>query len=114
MFHWLLKWCKRKPMQIKKNDNVMILSGKDKGKTGKVLQVLPREEKVVVHAVNIRTLHTKAKRQGEKGQMVKSESPVHISNVMLVCPKCGKPARTGARIDEKNKVRICKKCEAIV
>ncbi len=101
-------------MHIKKNDNVLLLSGKDKGKTGKVLQVLPREDKVVVHAINIRTIHTKAKRQGEKGQIVKSESPVHISNVMLVCPKCSKPSRTGARLDEKNKSRVCKKCDSIV
>ena len=101
-------------MNIRKDDNVILLSGKDKGKTGKVLQVLPREDKVVVHAVNIRTLHTKAKRQGEKGQIVKSESPVHISNVMLVCPKCAKPARTGVRLDEKSKSRVCKKCDSIV
>lgn len=101
-------------MRIKKDDNVIVLSGKDKGKTGKVLQVLPREEKVVVQHVNIRTMHARPKKQGEKGQIVKSESPVYASTVMLVCPKCAKPARIGARVDEKNKVRVCKKCNAIV
>ncbi len=101
-------------MRIKKNDNVIVLTGKDKGRTGKVLQVLPEKEKVVVQAVNIRTLHAKPKKQGEKGQMIKSEAPIHISNVMMLCPKCAKPTRLGARIDEKDKVRICKKCNEVV
>ncbi|OGD32143.1 50S ribosomal protein L24 [Candidatus Azambacteria bacterium RIFCSPHIGHO2_02_FULL_52_12] len=101
-------------MRIKKNDNVIVLSGKDKGKTGKVLQVLPAGERAVVQAVNIRTLHAKPKKQGEKGQMIKSEAPVHISNIMMICPKCAKPARLGARMDEKNKVRVCKRCDAVV
>ncbi len=98
-------------MKIKKNDQVQLIAGKDRGKRGKVLRVFPAEKKVVVEGLNASKKHARSKRQGEKGQRVDIFSPVHVSNVMLVCSRCGKPARVGFRIKEKNKFRICKKCE---
>ncbi|MEK7520359.1 MAG: 50S ribosomal protein L24 [Patescibacteria group bacterium] len=101
-------------MKIKKDDNVVVITGKDRGKTGKVLQVLPRAEKVVVQALNMRTLHRRPRRQGEKGQTLSKESPLAASNVMLVCGKCARPTRVGYRVDESGKKsRICKRCGTI-
>lgn len=101
-------------MKIKKDDNVVITTGKDRGKSGKVLQVLPQEGKVVVQSLNMRKMHARPKKQGEKGQIVSKESPVNISNVMLVCPKCGKPARVGFSVAKGVKARMCKKCNATI
>jgi large subunit ribosomal protein L24 len=99
-------------MKIKKNDQVKILAGKDRGKTGKVLRVLSGEEKVVVESINIVKKHVRPRREGEKGQRVEIPGKVSLSNVMLVCPKCGKAARIGYKVTEKSKLRICKKCKA--
>lgn len=99
-------------MKIKKNDTVLIISGKDRGKTGKVLEVFPKENKLVVENANLRKKHVKPKKQGEKGQVVEVPSKVFISNVKLVCPKCGKPARVGYKMIENKKYRICKKCNS--
>jgi large subunit ribosomal protein L24 len=99
-------------MKIKKNDQVKILAGKDRGKTGKVLRVLSGEEKVVVESINIVKKHVRPRREGEKGQRVEVPGKVSLSNVMLVCPKCGKAARIGYKVTEKSKLRICKKCKA--
>lgn len=106
-------------MNIKKNDNVIMLSGKDRGKTGKVLFVFPAESKVVVEGLNTVKRHQRAKREGQKGQVVSKERAVNISSVQLVCPKCGKPTRVSRKIESlpghgKNKIRICKKCGAEV
>jgi len=101
-------------MKIKKGDNVIILSGKDKGKDGKVLQVMPRVERVVVEKLNIRKRHTRPRREGEKGQIIELEAPMHISNVMVVCAKCNKPTRVGSKIHEGGKSRVCKRCEAVI
>lgn len=98
-------------MKIKKNDQVLIITGKDKGKTGKVLNAMPKREAVVVESVNIRKKHMKPRKQGEKGQIMQMPVPVHVSNVMLVCPKCSKPTRVGYRLDESGKSRVCKKCQ---
>lgn len=98
---------------IKKNDSVKILSGKDRGKLGRVLKVLPRDGRVVVEGINIMKRHRRPKRQGEKGQIVQIPASVHISNVMLVCPKCSKPQRTKSALDDSGKKsRVCRKCEA--
>ena len=97
-------------MKIKKDDQVLIISGKDRGKRGKVLDVFPYEEKVMVEAVNIRKKHVRPKKSGEKGQIVQVPGAIAISNVKLICPKCGQPARIGHKIVENNKYRICKKC----
>lgn len=101
-------------MKIKKGDNVIVIAGKDKGRKGKVLRVLPEEGKIVVENINRAIKHIRPKKQGEKGQRVEMPVPFNISNVKLICPKCGKPTRAGYRILDKNKVRICKKCKEIV
>lgn len=99
-------------MKIKKNDTVLIISGKDRGKTGKVLDVFPKENKLVVENANLRKKHVKPKRQGEKGQVVEVPSKISISNAELVCPRCGKPARVGYKMIENKKYRVCKKCNS--
>ncbi len=102
-------------MKIKKGDKVKIIAGKDKGKEGKVLQVMPDKEKVVVEGLNLLIKHVKPRRAGEKGQRIQFPAPFHISNVMLVCPKCNKPTRVGYKIlENKKKVRVCKKCKEII
>lgn len=97
-------------MLIKKGDNVRMLLGKDRGKAGKVLFVFPKENKVVIESLNLMKRHLRPKKQGQKGQIVNKEKAVDISNVMLICSKCGKSARFGYRLEEKVKTRICKKC----
>ncbi|MDP1834132.1 MAG: 50S ribosomal protein L24 [Candidatus Moranbacteria bacterium] len=99
-------------MKIKKNDQVKILAGKDRGKTGKVLRVISAENKIVVEGVNIVKKHVKPRKEGESGQRIEIPGKADISNVMLVCPKCGKPTRVGYGVTEKNKFRICKQCKA--
>jgi len=97
-------------MKIKENDQVIIISGKYRGKRGKVLVASPKEGKVLVEGINLRKKHQKPKRSGEKGQIVEKPAPIYVSNVKLICGKCGKPARVGYKIIEKKKYRICKKC----
>ena len=99
-------------MNVKKNDTVVVLSGKDKGKQGKVLSVNPEAGKVVVEGVSVATRHQKARRQGEEGGIVKKETPIYACKVMVVCPKCNKPTRIGHKVEGDKKVRICKKCGA--
>lgn len=99
-------------MKIKKNDQVKILAGKDRGKTGKVLRVLSAEEKVIVEGLNIVKKHVKARKEGESGQRIEIPGKLNISNVMLVCPKCGKATRVGYKIAGENKLRACKQCKA--
>ncbi len=97
-------------MKIKKNDQVKMLAGKDRGKTGKVLRTLPKTNKVVVEGLNIMKKHQKSNKEGEKGQRVEIPRAVAISNLMLVCAKCGKETRVGYKISQGVKRRICKKC----
>ena len=100
-------------MSIKKDDLVVVLSGKDKGKQGKVLRVIPKESKVVVEKVNVVSRHTKPRRQGEEGGILKKEAPIYASKVMRVCPKCNKPTRAAHTVlADGKKVRVCKKCGA--
>ena len=99
-------------MNIKKNDTVIVLSGKDKGKTGKVLVAMPSENKVIVEGVNVATCHTKPRKQGETGGIVKRETPIRTCKVALYCEKCGKGVRVGHKIDGDKKTRICRKCGA--
>lgn len=99
-------------MKIKKGDNVQVLSGNDKGKTGEVLEVIPKTQKVVVKGVNVRKKHIKPRKQGEEGGIIPVECSIHSSKVNVVCPKCGKTTRVGYQIEGDNKVRICKKCGA--
>ncbi|MBU5436249.1 50S ribosomal protein L24 [Pseudoflavonifractor sp. MSJ-37] len=99
-------------INIKKDDLVVVLSGKDKGKQGKVLSVMPKDRKVIVEGVNIATRHVKPRKQGEEGGIVKKEAPLYACKVQRVCPKCNKPTRIGHKIEGDKKVRICKKCGA--
>ncbi len=97
-------------MKIKKGDTVQVLSGNDKGKTGEVLEVMPKLQKVIVKGVNVRKKHVKPKKQGEEGGIISVECSIHSSKVNVVCPKCNKATRVGVIKEGKEKVRICKKC----
>ena len=99
-------------MNIKKNDTVIVLSGKDKGVKGMVLVAMPAENKVIVEGVNVATCHTKPRRQGETGGIVKKETPIRTCKVALFCEKCGKGVRVGHSVNGDKKVRICRKCGA--
>lgn len=99
-------------MKIKKGDNVIVLSGNDKGKTGEVLEVIPKDNKVIVKGVNVRKKHIKPKKQGQEGGIIPLESGIPASKVSIECPKCNKPARIGYEIEKDEKVRICKKCKS--
>lgn len=99
-------------MKIKKGDNVIVLSGNDKGKTGEVVKVLPKDNKVVVKGVNIRKRHVKPRAQGQEGGIVEAEMPIYVSKVMLVCPETGKPTKVGYEVVKGQKVRIAKKSGA--
>ena len=99
-------------MNNKKNDTVVVLSGKDKGTKGKVLVAMPAENKVIVENVNVATCHTKSRRQGETGGIVKRETPIRACKVALFCEKCGKGVRVGHKIEGDKKVRVCKHCGA--
>lgn len=97
-------------MKIKKGDTVLIISGKDKGKKGKVLEVFPRQGKLTVEGANLAKKHRRPKNEKEKGQVIEISKPFNLSNVKLVCSKCGKATRVGYKIANKKKYRICKKC----
>jgi len=96
-------------MKIRKDDNVIMLSGKDKGKTGKVVRAFPRLGMVIVAGINIKKIHKRATKSGQKGQIVEQASPVSVSAVGVVDPKTNKPTRIGYAIKEGKKVRIAKK-----
>ena len=98
-------------MNIKKNDTVIVLSGKDKGVKGKVLVAMPSENKVIVEKVNVATCHTKPRKQGEQGGIIKREAALYACKVMLVCPKCHQTTRIGIKVAEDGtKTRVCKRC----
>ena len=99
-------------LHVKTGDNVMVISGKDKGKTGKVLQTSPKEGKVIVECLNMVTKHVKPRRQGEQGGIVKAEGAIYACKVMPVCPKCGKGTRVAHKIADGKKSRVCKHCGA--
>ena len=98
-------------MNIKKDDVVVVLSGKDKGKQGKVLEVMPKERKVVVEKINMVSRHTKPRRQGETGGIIEREGALRACKVMRVCPKCDKPTRVAHKFTENGtKLTVCKHC----
>ena len=102
-----------KKLHVRKDDTVVVVSGKDKGKQGQVLRALPKEGKVVVEGVNVVARHTKPKGQGDPGGIIRSEAPIYASKVMLVCEKCNKATRISYKIlPDGKKVRVCKKCAA--
>lgn len=98
-------------MKLKKGDNVVVLSGNDKGKTGEIIEIMPKTEKIIVKGINVRKKHVKAT-PNQEGGIIPTEFPIHSSIVNLVCPKCGKTTRIGYVIEDGKKFRICKKCEA--
>ena len=100
-------------LHIKRDDTVVILSGKDKGKKGKVLETSPKEGKVIVEDINMVTKHVKPRRAGEPGGIVSAEGAMYASKVMVVCPSCGKPTRVAHKVlADGTKMRACKKCNA--
>lgn len=101
-------------MFVKKGDTVIVLSGEDKGKKGKVLVAAPSNGKVIVEGINVRSHHKKARSAQETGGIAKFEAPINASNVQLVCPSCGKPSRASKQIVDGKKVRVCKKCGKVL
>lgn len=97
-------------LNVKKDDTVVIIAGKDKGKQGKIMAALPDKGRVVVQNANMIVCHTKPRRQGEQGGRINKEGTINASNVMLICPKCGKATRVGHAYEGDKKVRVCKKC----
>jgi large subunit ribosomal protein L24 len=101
-------------VNIKTNDTVVVLSGRDKGTRGKVHSADPKSGKVIVQGVHIAKKHQKPRRQGEAGGIISKETPIYASKLMLVCPKCDKPTRVGHKIGDGEKSRVCKKCGAAI
>ncbi len=105
----------QKTFHIKKNDTVMVIAGKDKGKSGKVLRIMTKKDRVIVEKVNMIKRHMKPNQQNRQGGILEKEGPLHVSNLMLICSKCTDPTRVGYRILEDNrKVRYCKKCDEVI
>ncbi|HQN20685.1 MAG TPA: 50S ribosomal protein L24 [Syntrophobacteraceae bacterium] len=101
--------------RIKKNDTVMVIAGKEKGKSGKVMRIIPKKDRAIVEKLNIVKRHLKPSQQTRQGGILERESPIHISNLMLICSKCTDPTRVGFKILEDNrKVRYCKKCNEVI
>ena len=100
---------------IKKNDKVMVIAGKEKGKTGKVLRVLPKKDRAVVEKINFIKRHMRPGAHSRQGGIVEKENPINISNLMVVCGKCTDPTRVGRRVlEDGSRVRYCKKCDEII
>ncbi len=101
-------------MNIIKNDTVIVLSGRDKGKTGKVIYADPKNGKVIVEGISVAHVHRRPKKQKDEGGIVKQETPIYVSKVMRVCPKCNKPTRAAYKLENGVKNRVCKKCGEII
>ena len=99
-------------MNIRKDDTVIVITGTDKGKKGKVLVADPKGGKVIVEGVSVASRHQKARRQDEEGGIIKKETPIYACKVMIVCPKCGKATKVAHKVEDGKKSRICKKCGA--
>ena len=101
----------KKKIHVKTGDTVMVISGKDKGKTGKVLEVSPKEGKVIVEGRNMVKKHVKPRKMGDPGGIVSAEGAMYVSKVMVICPHCNKPTRVGhKKFADNTKARICKRC----
>ena len=102
-------------MHIKTNDTVVVLSGRDKGKQGKVMSVDPKADKAIVEGVSVAKRHKKPRKEGEPGGIIDKETPIYASKLMRVCPKCNKPTRPAHDVDKNGKkIRVCKKCNATI
>lgn len=97
-------------IRIKKGDNVMVMTGKDRSKTGKVLKVFPRNGRLIVESINLRQRREKTKKAGKPGQVIESPAPLAASKVMIMCPLCGRGRRFGYRLEGDKKFRICRQC----
>ena len=98
-------------MKVVKNDMVLVISGNYRGKKGKVLKVFPKERRVIVEGVNFIKRHTKPTQKNPQGGIVEKEAPIHVSNLMVICPKCDVPSRLGRKIlEDGKKVRVCRSC----
>ena len=104
-----------KKLHVKKDDLVVVVAGKEKGKSGKVLRVLPEKNRVLVESLNVVKRHTRPSQVNKEGGIIEREAPIAISNVQLLCPGCSQPVRTGIKVlADGSKVRFCKKCNEIV
>lgn len=104
-----------KKYRIKKNDTVVVIAGKEKGKSGKVVRIIPKQDRAIVEKLNMIKRHMKPGAQNRQGGILEREAPIHISNLMLVCTKCTDPTRVGYKIlEDGKKVRICKECGEII
>ncbi|OGZ60595.1 MAG: 50S ribosomal protein L24 [Candidatus Spechtbacteria bacterium RIFCSPLOWO2_01_FULL_43_12] len=101
-------------MKIKTGDKVLVIRGKNKGKTGKVTDAFPREQKILVEGINKQKKHVRPKKQKEKGQTVEREAPLSVANVKLICENCGKPTRVAYKTEGGTKYRACKKCKSVI
>jgi large subunit ribosomal protein L24 len=101
-------------MKIKKDDTVVVIAGKDRGKKGKVLQIFLEKNRIVIEGVNKLYKHLKQRKGKEKGERVEFNAPMSASNVMVFCSKCNKPVRVGIKIKDKKKTRVCKKCDNVI
>jgi len=102
--------------RIKKNDTVKVLTGRDRGKTGKVLKVFAGEGRALVESINFVKRHTRQTRQDQKAGIIQKESPIRLCNLMLICKHCNKPTRVGFKVmrDGSSKARVCRKCKEII
>jgi len=102
-------------MKIRKGDQVMVIAGKNKGRRGRVKEVFPRKSRVVVEGVNMVKRHQRPRSQMDRGGIIEFEAPLHISNVMLICPRCREPVRVGYEIlPDGDKVRVCRVCDEVL
>ncbi len=102
-------------MKIRKNDTILVIAGKDKGKKGKVRFAYPKDQRILVEGVNFIKKHSKAKGQAKQAGIIDLEAPIHISNVMLLCDKCNHPTHVGFRLlEDGRKVRICRSCREVI
>lgn len=102
-------------LHIKKNDSIVVISGKEKGKRGRVLSVSPSKESLIIEKINMIKRHMKPSRKQAQGGIIEKESSIHMSNVMMICPKCAKPTRIGnTSLQGGKKVRVCKKCREVM
>jgi len=100
---------------IKKNDSILVISGKEKGKRGRVLSVYPLKDSLLIEKINMIKKHMKPSRKYAQGGIIEKEAPIHMSNVMLICPKCNKPTRiSNTSLQGGKKVRVCKKCREVM
>jgi len=105
-------------MHVRKGDQVLVLAGDDRGKRGRVLKVLPDRERVIVEGINFIKRHTRPSRQNPQGGIIEKEAPIHVSNVMVLCPKCGKPTRVTTKVlggdSRPKRARLCKQCGEMI